>query len=96
VMLAVYRNTIGITIGFMLGGSGQAWLDDVALEVVDDNVAVTGRPGGLYPDQLATARDLDRRRRDQEAAYRRASTIPVNLALRQEGGSVIVATRQAQ
>jgi len=96
VVLDVPRNAIGITFGFMLGGSGQAWLDDVALEVVDDNVAVTGRPGGLYPDQLATARDLDRRRRDQEAAYRRASTIPVNLALRQEGGSVIVATRQAQ
>src|SRR6266550_2072721 len=96
VVLDVPRNAIGITFGFMLGGSGQAWLDDVALEVVDDNVAVTGRAGGLYPDRLATARDLDRRRRDQEAAYRRASTVPVNLALRQEGGSVIVAARQGR
>ena len=96
VVLDIPRNAIGITFGFMLGGSGQAWLDDVALEVVDDNVAVTGRAGGLYPDPLATARDLERRRRDQEAAYRRASTVPVNLALRQEGGSVIVAARQAQ
>src|SRR5690348_5448060 len=49
IVLDVPRDAIGFTYGFMLGGSGQAWLDDVRLEEVGDNVAVTGQPGGLYP-----------------------------------------------
>lgn len=98
IVLDVPRNAIGITYGFMLGGSGQAWLDDVALEVVDDGTPVTGQPGGLYPSsqQRLDGRDLDRRRREQEVAYRKAAAAPVNLALRRDVSPIIVAARSAQ
>src|SRR5689334_7339310 len=36
IVLDVPRNAIGFTYGFMLGGSGQAWLDDVRLDEVGD------------------------------------------------------------
>src|ERR1051325_6006674 len=49
IVLDVPRDAIGFTYGFMLGGSGQAWLDDVQLDVVSDDVPATGQPGGLYP-----------------------------------------------
>lgn len=92
IVVDVPRNAIGFTYGFMLGGSGQAWLDDVQLDVVSDDVPTTGQPGGLYPVRVAVdARELDRRRRDQEVAYRRAASAPVNLALRRETGAVVVA-----
>lgn len=92
IVLDVPRDAIGFTYGFMLGGSGQAWLDDVQLDVVSDDVPTTGQPGGLYPTRPAlNAGELDRRRHDQEVAYRRASSSPVNLALRRETGAVVVA-----
>jgi hypothetical protein len=93
IVLDVPRNAIGVTYGFLLGGSGQAWLDDVAIDVVGDDVAITGQRGGLYPVPALSDRELDRRRRDQEVAYRRAADAPVNLALRSNGGAVIVAAR---
>jgi hypothetical protein len=93
IVLDVPRNAIGVTYGFLLGGSGQAWLDDVAIDVVDDDVAITGQRGGLYPVPALSDRELDRRRRDQEVAYRRAAVAPVNLALRSNGATVIVAAR---
>src|SRR5437763_483958 len=49
IVLDVPRNAIGVTYGFMLGGSGPAWLDDVQLDVVSEDVATTGQVGGLYP-----------------------------------------------
>lgn len=98
IVLDVPNDAIGITYGFMLGGSGQAWLDDVAIDVVDQSVAVTGQPGGLYPTshEKLSARDLERRRREQEVAYRKAAGGPVNLALRRDLAPVIVAARSAQ
>src|SRR3954470_9578153 len=93
IVLDVPRNAIGVTYGFLLGGSGQTWLDDVAIDVVGDDVAVTGQRGGLYPVPPLSDREIDRRRRDQEVAYRRAAAAPVNLALRSTGGAVIVAAR---
>lgn len=91
IVLDIPNDAIGFTYGFMLGGSGQAWLDDVQLDVVGDDVATTGQPGGLYPLSRALDRqEVDRRRRDQEVAYRRASATPVNLALHRESGAVIV------
>jgi len=98
IVLDVPRNAIGVTYGFMLGGTGQAWLDDVAIDVVSDDVPVTGQPGGLYPSSNRTLdpRELDRRRRDQEVAYRRAASAPVNLALRRDTNPVVVAARSAQ
>ena len=98
IVIDVPRNAIGITFGMMLGGSGQAWLDDVAVEEVGTGVAATGRPGGLYPDvrpSLGT-RELDRRRRDQEIAYRKAAAEPVNLALRQDVSSIVVVAKRDQ
>jgi hypothetical protein len=93
IVLEVPRSAIGFTYGFLLGGSGQAWLDDVQIDVVGDDVPVTGQAGGLYPasNRSLDARDLDRRRRDQEVAYRRASAAPVNLALRRDAGTIVVA-----
>jgi hypothetical protein len=99
IVLDVPRNAVGFTYGFMLGGSGQAWLDDVQLEVVGSDVATTGRPGGLYPvsNTKLDARELDKRRRDQEVAYRRAANAPVNLALhRGEPNAVVVAAAKNQ
>jgi hypothetical protein len=93
IVLDVPRNAVGVTYGFLLGGSGQAWLDDVAIDVVGDDVAITGQRGGLYPVPALSDRELDRRRRDQEVAYRRAADAPVNLALRSNGGTVVVAAR---
>ncbi|HKN64847.1 MAG TPA: hypothetical protein VJW73_01135 [Gemmatimonadaceae bacterium] len=83
IVLDIPRNAVGFTYGFMLGGSGQAWLDDVQLDVVGDDVPTTGRPGGLYPasNRNLDPREADKRRREQEVAYRRAASAPVNLAL---------------
>jgi len=93
IVLDVPRTAIGFTYGFMLGGSGQAWLDDVAIDVVSNDVPTTGQPGGLYPAPKTSlsARDLDQRRREQEVAYRRAPGAPQNLALRRDGAAIIVA-----
>ena len=98
IVLDIPRTAIGFTYGFMLGGSGQAWLDDVQLEVVGEEVPTTGQAGGLYPasPKPIDGRELERRRREQEVAYRRAAGGPVNLALRRDGGQVLVATRNAQ
>lgn len=94
IVLDVPRDAIGVTYGFLLSGSGQAWLDDVEIEEVGNDVATTGRSGGLYPSSKSLSREeLDRRRREQELAYRRASDAPVNLALRAVGGTVVVASR---
>ena len=92
IVLDIPRDAVGFTYGFMLGGSGQAWLDDVQIDVVGTDVATTGQPGGLYPtSKNLDRRELDRRRREQEVAYRRAADAPVNLALRRESGAVVVA-----
>lgn len=86
IVLDIPRDAIGITYGFLLGGSGQAWLDDVAIEVVGNDVPTTGHAGGLYPDrEKLSSSERERRRREQEFAYRRAAAAPVNLALRREG-----------
>jgi len=92
IVLDIPRNAVGFTYGFMLGGSGQAWLDDVQLDVVSDDVPTTGRPGGLYPvSTKLDSREIDKRRREQEVAYRRAASAPVNLALhRGEATNAIV------
>ena len=99
IVLDIPRNAVGFTYGFMLGGSGQAWLDDVQLDVVGDDVPTTGRLGGLYPasNKNISARELDKRRREQEVAYRRAASEPVNLALhRGDGNAVVVAASKNQ
>src|SRR5262249_45969652 len=93
VVLDVPRNAVGVTYGFMLGGSGQAWLDDVAIDVVSEDVATTGHNGGLFPDanRALDPREREHRRRDQEVAYRRAADAPFNLALHSSTTPVVVA-----
>lgn len=39
----VADNAETITVGMFLAGSGQAWMDDVSLEIVDQDAEVTGR-----------------------------------------------------
>ena len=100
IVLDIPRNAVGFTYGFMLGGSGQAWLDDVQLDVVNDDVPTTGRAGGLYPvsNKQLDAREVDKRRREQEVAYRRAASAPVNLALHrgEATNAVVVAAAKNQ
>ena len=100
IVLDVPSDAIGVTYGFLLGGSGQAWLDELSIEVVGNDVAVTGHPGGLYATrQTLDSRERERRRREQEFAYRRAAGEPVNLALRQQGPAtpgVVVAAAKNQ
>jgi hypothetical protein len=45
VVLDVPSNAVGVSFGVLLFGPGQVWLDDVALERVGNNVALTGRLG---------------------------------------------------
>jgi hypothetical protein len=98
VVLDIPRDAIGVTYGFLLSGSGQAWLDELSIEVVGNDVATTGHPGGLYPSrEKLDSRERDRRRHEQEVAYRRAADEPVNLALRpQSGGSTAVVVAAAK
>ena len=100
IVLDIPRNAVGFTYGFMLGGSGQAWLDDVQIDVVGTDVPTTGRDGGLYPASTKNLdpRELDKRRREQEVAYRRAASTPVNLALHrgEAANAVVVAAAKNQ
>ena len=100
IVLDIPRNAVGFTYGFMLGGSGQAWLDDVQIDVVGNDVPTTGRPGGLYPvsNRKLDPREADKRRREQEVAYRRAASEPVNLALHrgESTNTVVVAAVKNQ
>jgi hypothetical protein len=82
VVLDVPSNAVGVSFGVLLFGPGQVWLDDVALERVGNNVALTGRLGhvlavGTLPSDV---RAQLLRRRDQTDAYRDAPVLPVNLS----------------
>jgi hypothetical protein len=94
IVLDVPQNAVGITFGFLLSGSGQVWLDDVQMEVVGDDVPLTGKKGGLYPDsgKRYSSAELLKRRRDQELAYRRVPAEPLNLALRTNVSGMTVAS----
>lgn len=72
----VPKNAIGITFGLALEGGGQAWVDDVTLEQVGNEVATTGRPGGMVaPEPVPTAKQ----KFDMVEAYRNAPLAPTNL-----------------
>ena len=94
IVLDVPQTAVGITFGFLLSGSGQVWLDDVQMEVVGDDVPVTGKKGGLYPDTGTrySGAELTQRRRQQELAYRRVPAEPLNLALRTNVSGMTVAS----
>ncbi len=80
-VLDVPASAIGITFGFLLNGVGQAWLDDVVLEVVGQDVTLTGQAGGFYgADSVpGTPQALVDQRRRQTEAYRLSPQHPVNL-----------------
>ena len=89
VVVDVPTDAVGITFGFALTGPGQLWLDDLRLDVVGTEVAVTGQPGhetyggrtqtGLPPAALAALR------RAQLRSYELAPLRPVNLDFEQLG-----------
>ena len=71
VVLDVPANAVGITFGLGLVGAGQAWLDDVSLEVVGRDVAVTAEG-----DAVAF--------RDAGARFATARREPLNLDFEQQ------------
>lgn len=71
VVLDVPANAIGITFGFALVGAGQAWLDDVALDVVGRDVPVTAEA-----DAVAF--------RPSRSGYATARRQPLNLDFEQQ------------
>jgi hypothetical protein len=86
-VLDVPESAIGISFGLYLTGAGQVWLDDVALDIVDADVALTGQGGGVH-GRVATPEKpggLAALTRQQEAAYRLSPLYPVNLDFVQTG-----------
>jgi hypothetical protein len=77
IVVDVPSNAIGLTFGFSLVGSGQAWLDDVAIEVVDQSVAVTGHPLGWGGKPMKFGPG-------GRAAYENAPRTPINLDFEQK------------
>jgi len=80
-VLDVPASAVGITFGFLLNGVGQAWLDDVVLEVVGQDMALTGQAGGFYGANSVpgTPRALADQRKRQTEAYRLSPQYPANL-----------------
>ncbi len=50
-VLDVPGDAHGLTFGVMLNGAGELWIDDVALDVVGDDVPTTGHSGGLHGER---------------------------------------------
>jgi hypothetical protein len=71
VVLDIPSDAVGITFGLGLVGAGQAWLDDVSLEVVGRNVPVT-----VERDAVAF--------RDSASRYATARRQPLNLDFEQQ------------
>ena len=70
VVLDVPVGAEGVAFGFLLASSGEAWVDDVALEIVGSDIDVTNRmPGTSDPTQVAR----------QRATYASAPLTPRNL-----------------
>ncbi|MES2107026.1 MAG: hypothetical protein V4634_23630 [Pseudomonadota bacterium] len=42
IVLDVAADSSNIAFGMLMVGSGQMWMDDLKMELVDDNVALTG------------------------------------------------------
>ena len=82
VVLDVPRDAVGISFGAVLNGSGQLWVDDVALEPVGRDVPLTKESIG--PAATSTGvnarHDDTRRRRAQLRAYQDAPMRPVNVS----------------
>lgn len=90
----VPREAVGITFGVALTGGGQLWVDDLALEAVGADVAVTGQAGheiygGRGGADVGPTRAAERHRA-RLLAYRLAPDRPVNLDFEQSG---IIAVR---
>lgn len=77
IVVDVPANAVGITFGFSLVGSGQAWMDDMSLEIVDTTVELTGHRYGWGGKPLK----FDRGGR---AAYENAPRNPINLDFEQK------------
>lgn len=85
VVLDVSHRAAGITFGVALVGTGQVWLDDVQLEVVRNDVAVTGSAGGLHNSSTGSNPSFA----TAIGKYRIAPRQPVNLDFEER----LIATR---
>jgi erythromycin esterase len=70
VVLDVPNDALGLQVGAVQSGSGTAWVDDIRLEVVGSDIAVTAPPseGGPFHDSLYVLTE-----------YQRAPSEPRNL-----------------
>jgi hypothetical protein len=78
VVLEVPENSMAISIGLNLMGSGQAWIDDLSFEVVGPNVSVTSRTS-------ARARLSDAQRTRYSSQIQSAPGAPYNLDFERQG-----------
>lgn len=69
IVLDVPSTAVGISFGALLRGSGAIVVDDMQLEIVDRQVAVTDQLQGVAPDSSS----------DRALAYGAAIGVPVNL-----------------
>jgi len=81
VVLDVPRTAVGISFGFALVGTGQAWLDDATFEIVNADVRTTGHPLGVNGTVIRLARDGSYR--SASMLYELALRLPVNLDFEQ-------------
>ena len=81
-VLDVRRDAVGLSFGVLRDGSGQVWLDDVALQSVGRDVPLTGRRDRLFPTGVTpqAARADARRRVTQAVAYQGALLRPATWA----------------
>lgn len=54
IVLDVPKEAEEIAYGILLEGAGEAWLDDLTFEVVDQSVPVTGKDAGYSPPRAPT------------------------------------------
>ena len=76
VVLDVHPDAEGLAMGVTIAGGGELWADDLALEIVGPEVAVTAAPEAFepLPDSVVTQRLAQ-----QRARYAMRSISPVNL-----------------
>jgi hypothetical protein len=75
IVLDVPKQSVGLDFGLLINGPGQAWMDDLRLEVVGDDVSITVPGNGVKEREDRN----DDEARDLVRSYSKRPTRPVNL-----------------